>query len=167
MENGLHSCLARYEPGVFLEIALATHPGGGRPLGGAGRLRGVAPALLGRVQDPAALRDAAATSVQAALSCDPSQQAAATNKAAEALAKAQNIPVDQARSQIEQYQQQYKDMVAKTKEQAKEATDSAAKAVSRGALFGAMALLLGALAAFFAGQAGAVVPTVRGSGQNY
>src|SRR3954447_26686566 len=43
-------------------------------------------------QDPAALRDAAATSVRAALSGDGAQQAEATEKAAEALAKAQNIP---------------------------------------------------------------------------
>ena len=114
-------------------------------------------------QDPAALRDAAATSVRAALSGGPGQQAAATDKAAEALAKAQNISVDQAKAQIAQYQQQYKDMVAKAKQQAKEAADATAKAVSRGALFGALALLLGALAAFFAGQAGAVVPTVSPS----
>jgi hypothetical protein len=91
---------------------------------------------------------------------DPGQHAAAIDKAAEALAKAQNISVDQAKAQIAQYQQQYKDMVAKTKQQAKEAADGTAKAVSRGALFGALALLLGALAAFFSGQAGAVVPTV-------
>jgi hypothetical protein len=115
-------------------------------------------------QDPAALRDAAATSVQAALSGDPGQQAAATDKAAEAIAKAQNLPVDQAKAQIAQYQQQYKEMVAKTKEQAKEAADATARTVSRGALFGALALLLGALAAFFAGQAGAVVPTVGAYG---
>ena len=38
------------------------------------------------------------------------------------------------------------------------AADATAKTVSRGALFGALAFLLGALAAFFAGQAGAVVP---------
>jgi hypothetical protein len=111
-------------------------------------------------QDPAALRDAAATSVRAALSGDPGQQAAATDKAAEALAKAQNIPVDQAKAQIAQYQQQYKEMVAKAKEQAKEAADATARTVTRGALFGSLALLLGALAAFFAGQAGAVVPTI-------
>jgi hypothetical protein len=115
-------------------------------------------------QDPAALRDAAATSVRAALSGDPGQQAAAMDKAAEALAKAQGIPVDQAKTQIEEYQKQYKEMVAKTKEQAKEAADATARTVSRGALFGAFALLLGALAAFFAGQAGAVVPTVSGYG---
>jgi hypothetical protein len=114
-------------------------------------------------QDPAALRDAAASSVRAALSGDPGQQAAATDKAAEALAKAQGIPVDQAKTQIGEYQKQYKEMVAQTKEQAKVAADAAGRTVSRGALFGALALLLGALAAFFAGQAGAVVPTISGN----
>ena len=111
-------------------------------------------------QDPAALRDAASSSVKAAISGDPAQQAAATDKAAAALAKAQGIPVDQAKAQVLQYQQQYKDTVAKAKEQAKQAADATAKTVSRGALFGALALLLGALAAFFAGQASAVNPTV-------
>ncbi|WP_225125317.1 MULTISPECIES: PhnA-like protein [unclassified Bradyrhizobium] len=111
-------------------------------------------------QDPAALRDAAATAVRAALTGDASQQAAANDKAAEALAKAQNISQDEAKAQISQYQQQYKEAVAKTKEQAKQAADTAAKRVSQGALFAAVALLVGALAAFFAGQAGAVNPTV-------
>jgi hypothetical protein len=111
-------------------------------------------------QDPTALRDAAATAVRAALSGDPAQQEAANEKAAEALAKAQNISQDEAKAQVAQYQQQYKDMAAKTKEQAKEAADIAAKRVSQGALFSALALLLGALAAFFAGRASAVTPTV-------
>jgi hypothetical protein len=116
-------------------------------------------------QDPAALRDAAATAVRAALSGDPAQKAAATDKAADALAKAQNIPPDQAKAQVEQYQQQYQEAVAKAKEQAKQVADTTAKAVSRGALFGALALLLGALAAFFAGHASAVTPTVTGASQ--
>ena len=111
-------------------------------------------------QDPAALRDAAASSMKAALSGDPAGQAAASDKAVEALAKAQGIPADQAKAQVLQYQQQYRDAVAKTKEQARQAADATAKAVSRGALFGALALVLGALAAFFAGQTGAVTPTV-------
>jgi hypothetical protein len=114
-------------------------------------------------QDPAALRDAAASSIRAALSGDPAEQAAATDKAAEALAKAQDIPVDQARSQVVQYQQQYKETVAKAKLQAKQAADATAKTVSRGALFGALALMLGALAAFVAGKASAVNPTVTGA----
>jgi hypothetical protein len=115
-------------------------------------------------QDPAALRDAAASSMKAALSGDPTEQSAANDNAAEALAKAQGIPADQAKAQVLQYQQQYKDTLAKTKEQAKQAADATAKAVSRGALFGALALVLGALAAFFAGQAGAVTPTVTAYG---
>src|SRR5215203_6339838 len=117
-------------------------------------------------QDPAALRDAATTAVRAALTGDPAQQAAANDKAAEALAKAQNISQDEAKAQVDQYQQQYKQTVTKTKLQAKQAADTAAKRASQGALFGALALLLGALAAFFAGHAGAVTPTVsvRASG---
>ncbi|AMA61483.1 hypothetical protein [Bradyrhizobium sp. CCGE-LA001] len=111
-------------------------------------------------QDPAALRDAAMTAIRAALNGDPAQQAAANDKAADALAKAQNISQDEAKGQIAQYQQQYKETVAKTKEQAKQAADTAAKRVSQGALFGALALLLGALAAFFGGRASAVTPTV-------
>lgn len=120
-------------------------------------------------QDPAAIRDAATSAVRAALSSDPAQQAAATDKAAEALAKAQGIPQDQAKAQVVQYQQQYKEAVAKAKEQAKQAADATAKTVSRGALFSALALLLGALAAFFAGHASAVTPTVGGvtAGRRY
>jgi hypothetical protein len=118
-------------------------------------------------QDPAALKDAAATAVHAALSGDPAQQNAATDKAADALAKAQNIPPDQAKAQVQQYQQQYKETVGQAKEQAKQAADTTAKTVSRGALFGAVALLLGALAAFFAGQASAVSPTVTRSKRSF
>jgi hypothetical protein len=111
-------------------------------------------------QDPAALREAAATAVRAALSGDPAQQATARDKAADALAKAQNISLDEAKAQVAQYQQQYQEAIGKTKLQAKQAADTTAKTISRGALFGALALLLGALAAFFAGQFSAVTPTV-------
>jgi hypothetical protein len=61
---------------------------------------------------------------------------------------------------VDQYQQQYKETVAKAKLQAKQAADTTAKRASQGALFAALALLLGALAAFFAGRASAVTPTV-------
>jgi hypothetical protein len=82
-------------------------------------------------QDPAALRDAAASSIRAALSADPAEQAVANDKAAEALAKAQNIPVEQARLQVAQYQQQYKDALAKAKLQAKQAAEATA-GIARG-----------------------------------
>lgn len=111
-------------------------------------------------QDPAALRDSTISALRSALSDDPAQQAAAVDKAADALSKAQGVPFDQAKAEVVNYQQQYKDMVVKAKEQARQAADTTAKTVSRGALFGALALLLGALAAFFAGHASAVNPVL-------
>ena len=72
----------------------------------------------------------------------------------------ENIPVEQARTQVQQYMQQFKDTLAKTQEQAKEAADATARKASQGSLFGALALVLGALAAFFAGRGSAVDPVV-------
>jgi hypothetical protein len=114
-------------------------------------------------QDPAALRDAATSAMRAVITGDPSQQAAARDRAADALAKAQNISSDEAKARVSQLEKQYTDTVAQAKEKARQAADTAATAVSRGALFGAVALLLGALAAFFAGRSSAVPPTVTGA----
>jgi hypothetical protein len=111
-------------------------------------------------QDPAALRDAATSAMRAVISGDPSQQAAARERAADALARAQNIPPEEAKARVSQLEKQYTDTVAQAKQTAKQAADATVKAVSRGALFGAIALLLGAVAAFFGGRAGALDPTV-------
>jgi hypothetical protein len=98
--------------------------------------------------------------MRAVISGDPAQQAAARERAADALAKAQNIPPEEAKARVGQLEKQYADTVAKAKETATQAADAAAKAVSRGALFGAIALSLGAMAAFLGGRAGALNPTV-------
>ena len=111
--------------------------------------------------DPAALRDAATSAVRAALTSDPAGQEAARERAVQALAKAQNIPVEQARTQVAQYEQQYRQVVDQAKRQATAAADATATAVSRGALFGAIALLFGALAAWFGGRMGALDPSER------
>lgn len=113
-------------------------------------------------QDPAALRDAATSAMRAVISGDPSQQAAARDRAADALAKAQNISHDEAKARVGELEKQYADTLAKAKETARQAADATAKAVSRGALLGAIALLLGAAAAFLGGRAGALNPTVTG-----
>jgi hypothetical protein len=110
--------------------------------------------------DPAALRDAATATVRAALTGDQAQAQEARERAAQAIAKAQNISIEQARTQMQQYEQQYRQTVDQAKQKATQAADVAAKAVSRGALFGSIALLLGAIAAWFGGRAGAVDPTV-------
>ena len=110
--------------------------------------------------DPATLRDAATTAVRATVTGDQGKVEEARERAAQAIAKAQNIPVDQARTQVQQYEQQYRETVDAAKRKATEAADLAAKTVSRGALFGSLALLLGALAGWFGGRMGAVEPTL-------
>lgn len=104
--------------------------------------------------DPAALRDAAVASVRAAITGDQAKAEEARNRAADAIAKAQNIPVDQAKQQVAQYEQQYKDAVAKAKEQATEAAKTAATAFSAGAILAFIALAVGAIAAWIGGSVG-------------
>jgi hypothetical protein len=110
--------------------------------------------------DPAALRDAAVSAVRAALTGDQAQAQEARDRAAQALARAQNVPVEQARTQVQQYEQQYRQAAEQARQQATQAARVASRAVSRAALFGSIALLLGALAAWFGGRMGAVDPTI-------
>ncbi|MEE1611905.1 PhnA-like protein [Microvirga sp. CF3016] len=110
--------------------------------------------------DPAAVRDAAIASVRAALTGNEQQAADARNRAAEALARAQNIPVDQARIQVQQYEQQYRQSLDQARQRATEAADAASRAVSTGALLAALGLILGAVAAWFGGRMGTVEPTI-------
>lgn len=88
------------------------------------------------------------------------QVAQARDRAADALAKAQNIPPEQARAQVQQYEEQYRQGVEAAKREATDAAVVATKAVSRGALIAALSLLLGAVAGWFGGRMGAVEPTV-------
>jgi hypothetical protein len=110
--------------------------------------------------DPAALRDAAVAAVRSALTGDQSQAQEARERAAEAVARAQNIPVEQARTEVQQYEQQYRQTLEQAKQQATKAADTAASAVSRGALFGALGLMLGAVGGWFGGRLGTVEPTI-------
>ncbi len=104
--------------------------------------------------DPAALRDAAVGSIRAALTGDQAKAEEARNRAADALAKAQNIPVDQAKQQVTQYEQQYKDAVGQSKQQATEAAQVAATAFSAGAILAFIALAIGGIAAWIGGAVG-------------
>lgn len=111
-------------------------------------------------QDPAALKDQAVSAVRDLLTGDSSKQQQAKDKAAEAVAKAQGISPDQAKQQVQDYQDQYTKAVADAKEKAKQTAEMTRKAAASGALYAALALLIGAAAAFFAGRAGAVNPTL-------
>ena len=114
--------------------------------------------------DPAALRDAAVSAMRAALTGDQAQAQEARERAAQALAKAQNISIEDARSRVAQYEQQYRQAIEQAKQQAVQAAQTTAKVVSRGALFGFFALVLGAIAAWFGGRSGTVPPTISAMG---
>jgi hypothetical protein len=104
--------------------------------------------------DPAALRDAAVASMRAALTGDQAKAEEARNRAADAIAKAQNIPVDQAKQQVAAYEKQYTDAVAQAKQQAIEAAQTAATAFSAGAILAFIALAVGAIASWVGGAVG-------------
>lgn len=108
--------------------------------------------------DPAALRDAAVSAVRAALTGDEAEAEQARERAAQAIAAARNEPIEQARTEVQQYEQQYRQTVDTAKQQATAAADAAASAVARASLFGALGLILGALAGWFGGRMGAVNP---------
>ena len=106
------------------------------------------------------MKDATTSLAKALVTGDDAQATDAREKVAQAMAKQQNITVDQARARIAAYEQQARDKVAQAKQQAAEAADTAAKSVSRGALLGSLALILGAIASWFGGRTGTVDPTV-------
>jgi hypothetical protein len=115
-------------------------------------------------QDPQAARDAAVAAVRAVLTGDPAQKQQAEARAADALAKAQGIPVDQAKQQIQDYEKQYDQAVATAKQKAEAAAVAAKSAATQGAFYAALALILGAIAAFLGGRLGAPkVETLAGS----
>jgi hypothetical protein len=111
-------------------------------------------------EDPAALRDAAIAAVRGVVTGDEAQAADARERAAQALARMQNISIDEARTRVGNYEQQYRQAVDRARQRAREAADAATKIVSRAALFGFFALALGAVAGWFGGRAGAVDPTI-------
>ena len=109
-------------------------------------------------QDPQAARDAAVAAVKALFTGDPAQKQQAEARAADALAKAQNIPVEQARQQVQDYEKQYDQAVATAKQKAEAAAVAAKSAATQGAFYAALALVLGALAGFLGGRFGAPKP---------
>src|SRR5215211_6094007 len=89
------------------------------------------------------------------------------DQTAQTLARAANIPVEEARNRVQQYEQQYRQAAEQARQQAVEAGRTAARTASRAALWGSIALILGALAAWFGGRAGAVHPTITAAALSY
>lgn len=104
--------------------------------------------------DPEALRSVAISSMQAAFTGDPAKAEEAKTRAADALARAQNIPADQARKQIDEYQAQYTASLETMKQEAIKTAQTTTTVVSSGAILAFFALLLGAAGGWFGGTAG-------------
>lgn len=116
--------------------------------------------VRGSGQDPAAIREAAVSAVRAAVSSDPAQAEQARNRAADAIAKAQNIPVEQARAQVQRYEAQYREAVEATRKQVTAAAESTRETVASGSFWAALSLIIGAAAAWFGGRMGLADPTL-------
>lgn len=110
--------------------------------------------------DPQALQNAAVSAVQAAVTGDQAKAAEASETAAQALARSQNISVEDGRAQVKKYQDQYTATMQAAKDQAIKAADAAAKATTTGAIAAFVALVLGAVAAWFGGRMGIATPIV-------
>ncbi|MGZ8409880.1 MAG: PhnA-like protein, partial [Hyphomicrobium sp.] len=108
--------------------------------------------------DPEALNTAAVNAIRALLTGDEAKADQAREQAAQALANARNIPLDQARQQVTQIEQQYHQTVDQAQQAATEAADTAASVVSTSALLAFVALVLGAIAGWLGGRSGVVHP---------
>lgn len=108
--------------------------------------------------DPEALNAAAISAMRAVVTGTEAEKAEARERAATALASARNIPVEQARTDVQAYEARYTQAVATAKEEAVQAADTAASVVSTGALIAFFSLVLGAVAGWLGGRSGVVHP---------
>jgi len=110
--------------------------------------------------DPAALQNASVSAVTAALTADEAGAADARERAAQAISRAQGIPIEEARTRYDELEQRYDAAAAEAEAEAKQLAEDAAEAGSRFALYSFAALVLGALFAWFGGRWGMVRPTI-------
>lgn len=106
--------------------------------------------------DPEALQANAVNALRALAMGGSDGADEARAQAAQALAQARGIPLDQAQQQVAQIEQRYRTAVDTAKQEATEAAAATASVVSKGALGAAAALVLGALAAWLGALSGRV-----------
>lgn len=104
--------------------------------------------------DPATLREAAVASMRAVVTGNEAKAEKAREQAAQALSNAQNIPLPEARAQVEEYEAEYRQSMEEAQPVAADVADTAAAAISTSALLAALGLILGAVAGWFGGRKG-------------
>jgi hypothetical protein len=113
--------------------------------------------------DPEALNNAAIDAMRALIMGNEADANAARQNAAQTLAAARGIPLEQATQQVTQMEQQYHQAIERAQQQATEAAETAASVVSTGALLAFASLVLGAIAGWFGGRSGVVHPVFADS----
>ena len=108
--------------------------------------------------DPEALNSAAINAVRTLVMGDATSADNARQQAAQALASARSIPIDQATARVTEIEKEYRAKLDEAKQQAVEAADTAASVVSTAALMAFVALVLGAAAGWLGGRSGVVHP---------
>jgi hypothetical protein len=108
--------------------------------------------------DPQALNAAAMNAMRTLVTGDAATADAARTQAAQALATARGIPLEQATQQVTDMEKQYHAVVDAAKQQAIDAANATASVVSTGAILAFVALVLGAIAGWFGGRSGVVHP---------
>lgn len=108
--------------------------------------------------DPEALHASAINAVRKLLTSSEAEAGPAREQAAQALAKARGIPVDQETQQVAAMEKQSRDTLAAAKQRATDAAKATASAVSTGAISAFIAPVLGAIASWLGGRSGVVHP---------
>ena len=148
--NGISSAIG----GVGNTVAEAAGP----MLADANPLDAIESQIRSTGNDPEALNATAMSAMRALVTGDPAQADAAREQAAQALANARSIPLDQAQQQVAQMEEQYRQAADQARQMAADAAETAASVVSTGALLAFAALVLGAIAGWLGGRSGVVHP---------
>lgn len=131
-------------------------------------LSGIDTEIRANAGDQAAQREQVAIAVRDMITAtDPGQQQQARDRAATALARVQNIPKDQAATQITTLEQQFRQRADQAKQAATRAADQATRVLPWTMISTVIALLLGAIAAWWGGKEAAVSPNLRAAAERW
>lgn len=116
--------------------------------------------VRGTGESPEALQAEATNALRQLIIAGDAPEADVRQRAVDALARAANVPPEQAEQRIDEITAQYRQTVERVQTVAAETADSAASVVSTGALIAFASLVLGAIAGWFGGRSGVVHPVI-------
>jgi len=116
--------------------------------------------VRGTGESPEALQAEAVNALRQLIIAGEAPDAEVRQRAVDALARAANVPPEQAEQRLDEIVAQYRQTMERAQDAAAETADTAASVVSTGALIAFAALVLGAIAGWFGGRSGVVHPVI-------